>query len=95
MVKLVAATLFIIFLSTTTASLLQQFYFCKASVEIVDIDDNEDDEIKSFFIAKLKLNSTECSLLKQSSAPIKYYNYRFYKYPHPLFFKNIIPPELN
>ncbi len=95
MIKLVAATLFIIFLSTTTASLLQQFSFCKAGVEIVDIDDTEDDAIKSFFIAKLKLNSIEYSFLKELYTPIKYYNHRFYKYPYPFCLKNIIPPELS
>jgi hypothetical protein len=97
MQKVIAIILILVFVSSTTAILYENFSHGKTTMAATDYDDadSEDDSIKEPLFAKAKLMTAVYSLFMLMSDKEKYYVSHQYCLPTPYLLVDIIPPELS
>jgi hypothetical protein len=97
MQKIISIILILVFVSSTTAILYENFSHNKTVVAACDCDDadSEEDSIKEPLFAKAKLMTTAYSMFVSMSDQEKYYANHQYCLPTPYLLVDIIPPELS
>ena len=97
MQKLIATILMLVFVSSTTAILYENFSHSKTTVMVKDYDDadNEEDPVKEHLFAKIKLLTSCYSIFVPMSNKEKYYVSHQRNLPAPYLLVDIIPPELS
>jgi hypothetical protein len=97
MQKVIAIILILIFVSSTTAILYENFSYNKMAMEATDYDDadSEEDSMKEPLFAKVKLMTAAYSIFVPMSDNEKYYVGHQYFLPTPYLLVDIIPPELS